>query len=61
MTAAIIIASLISSLLVETGVELAIEKYFLEDEPGAAAELTPGVPHQMVNLLPQATVSWKTR
>lgn len=59
MAAALVIATLLSSLLVETGAELVIEKYFTDDEPGVLILVAPGVPEQMVNLLPQETIAWQ--
>ncbi|MGA1456520.1 MAG: hypothetical protein ACO37B_07370, partial [Arenicellales bacterium] len=58
MAAAFVLAAIFSSLMVETGAELVIEKYFTDDEPGALAIVSPGAPSQIVNLSPQATIIW---
>jgi len=58
LTTAIIVATLISSLLVETGSELIIEQYFIDDAPGAKFDVVPGAHTNIVNLAPQATVNW---
>lgn len=58
LTAAIIVATLLSGLLVETGSELLIEQYFIDDDAGAKHDVVPGAHAHIVNLAPQATVNW---
>ena len=54
----IIAAALLSDLIIEVSSEL-IADTLLDVEAGAAVDLAPGLPTEIVDLAPQASIRWQ--